>query len=179
MEILIIRGSFKSAILNVLEIPFDFNLSVSPSSKNVYQGESVSFTVSITLISGNSRNIYLSLSNVSSGISYTFNPSSGRPPFTSTLTIHVSENTNPQKYILNVLAKNSVREKYFNIELNVIKKEGSPTSEDFIMEVIFYIIPIVFIVIVSIILLIIFTRKRKEEETRIYEEGEETVFYGD
>ena len=66
---------------------FDFSISVSPSSQTVTPGASASFTVNVGLVSGSAQSITLTLSGTPTGVSGSFNPTSGTPPFTSSLTI--------------------------------------------------------------------------------------------
>lgn len=73
--------------------PFAFSISVSPSSGSTQQGGSVTATVTVTLVSGSTQTVSLSASGLPSGTSVTFNPSSGKPTFTSTITISTSSST--------------------------------------------------------------------------------------
>jgi len=92
----------ESGVTNVLDIqvippptppPFDFNIGISPSSGSVQQGGSISATVTVTLVSGSTQTVSLTTSGLPSGAYATFNPSSGYPTFTSTLTISTSTAT--------------------------------------------------------------------------------------
>jgi len=82
--------------------PFDFTVSVDPTSSSVQQGGSVQTTVTITLQSGSSQTVTLSASGLPSGASAIFNPSSGNPTFTSTLTISAGTSTPTGTYTLAV-----------------------------------------------------------------------------
>jgi len=74
----------------VEEPPFDFSVSVSPSSQTVEQGGYVEYTVTVTLESGSSQTVSLDLSGLPSDVGvHSFSPSSGEPDFTSTLSIGV------------------------------------------------------------------------------------------
>lgn len=67
---------------------FHFDVSVSPGYSSVNAGETTSFSVPVTLTSGTSQSVSLGLSGLPSNVgSYNFSPSSGKPTFTSTLTI--------------------------------------------------------------------------------------------
>jgi len=66
---------------------FDFSLSVSPSQQSVAPGGSTSYTVTVSLVSGAAQSVALSLSGAPSGVSGSFNPTSGTPTFSSTLSV--------------------------------------------------------------------------------------------
>ncbi|MEM2294188.1 MAG: clostripain-related cysteine peptidase [Nitrososphaerota archaeon] len=73
---------------------FDFRVNISPGWATVRPGDSVSFTVSVELRSGSASSeppVVLMLEELQDNtqITYSLSPSSGRPPFTSTLTINV------------------------------------------------------------------------------------------
>jgi uncharacterized membrane protein len=72
---------------------FDFSISAYPSTQSITQGESVSYSVTVNLISDIAQIVSLSLSGLPSGTSYSFSQSSGYPTFTSTLTITTSTST--------------------------------------------------------------------------------------
>lgn len=82
--------------------PFDFSISVSPSSGSTQQGGSVTATVTVTLVSGSTQTVSLSASGLPSGTSVTFNPSSGKPTFTSTVAILTSSSTPTGTYTITI-----------------------------------------------------------------------------
>ena len=88
---------------NSQQQPFDFTVSVDPSSGSVQQRGSVQTTVTITLKSGSSQTVTLSASGLPSGASAIFNPSSGNPTFTSTLTISAGTSTPTGTYALTAI----------------------------------------------------------------------------
>jgi parallel beta-helix repeat protein len=71
----------------------DFTISVIPLSGSKTQGESITTTVSLSPINGFDNTVSLSVSGLPPDASYTFEPSSGRPSFTSTLTISTASTT--------------------------------------------------------------------------------------
>ena len=79
--------------LTVTQPPFDFMVSVDPTSGSVQQGGNVQATVTVTLTSGATQSVSLSASGLPSGATAGFNPSSGNPTFTSTMTISTSAST--------------------------------------------------------------------------------------
>jgi len=67
--------------------PFDYSVSISPSTQTVAMGDKVSFSITVNLVSGSPAATYLTLSGLPSGLGYSFSPQSGTPTFASTLTI--------------------------------------------------------------------------------------------
>ena len=68
--------------------PFDFTISVSPSSVEINQGESATVVITVTKTSGTAKPVTLTLIGLPSGASYSFNPSSVTPTGSSVLTIN-------------------------------------------------------------------------------------------
>jgi len=87
-------------ILNVQS--FDFSISASPSSRTVTRGSSTTYSVTVTLLSGLTQLVSLSVSGLPSGASSSFNPASGYPSFVSTLTISTSVSTPADTYTLTI-----------------------------------------------------------------------------
>jgi hypothetical protein len=84
--------------------PFDFRISVLPSSRMVIVGEIATFTVRVDLVSGSPEQVHLSVSGLPSGTTGSFNPASGTPTFTSTLSIRTSSITPPGQYSITIRA---------------------------------------------------------------------------
>ncbi len=80
----------------------DFTISVSPTSGSVVQGGSAGATVSITSIGGFTNAVGLSASDLPSGATVSFSPSSGTPSFGSTLTISTSSTTPAGTYTVTI-----------------------------------------------------------------------------
>ena|GEM_PF-2726844 len=74
--------------------PFDFNVSVSPSSGSVVQGSWINATVIVTLLSGTPQTVYLYADNCPPAATCSFLPSnSGTPTYSRTLNISTSYST--------------------------------------------------------------------------------------
>ncbi|MDP3765441.1 MAG: hypothetical protein Q8R04_02930 [Nanoarchaeota archaeon] len=73
--------------MNVTYTPFDYSLSVSPSSDSVLQGNNATTTVTVSLVSGNSQNVFLSTAGCPGNASCILNPTSGLPSFVSELKV--------------------------------------------------------------------------------------------
>jgi VCBS repeat-containing protein len=70
--------------------PFDFDISISPDSLALQPAQTQSATVTVNLKSGTAQPVSLTVSGQPSGVVVSLNPTSGTPPFSSTLTIEVS-----------------------------------------------------------------------------------------
>jgi hypothetical protein len=82
---------------------FDFSILVEPSSQTIRQGESATYGVTVKLLSESTQTVSLSLSGHHETMSYSFNPSSGNPTFTSTLIITTGTSTPPGTYTLTII----------------------------------------------------------------------------
>ncbi len=72
---------------------FDFSLSANPSSGTVTQGHSITSTITAALLKGKSKSVVLYTENCPVYTTCSLNPGSGKPTFSSTLTIETSEAT--------------------------------------------------------------------------------------
>jgi hypothetical protein len=99
--------------------PFDFSISVEPSSLTIRQGESATYRVTVTSLSESTQRVSLSLSGYHETMSYSFNPSSGNPTFTSTLTITTSTSTPVGDYTLTITGGDGGKTRTTGITLHV------------------------------------------------------------
>mgnify|MGYP000020468873 CR=1 FL=1 len=115
--------------------PFDFDISASPPSALIVQGESTSFTINVYLVGGVATTVSLSISGLPSGASYTITPNSGAPPFTSTLTIDTSEGVTPGVYTITITGSGGGKTHSTTVKLKIKEKfdfsisASPPTSE--------------------------------------------------
>lgn len=91
------RGNFPKCNLdwipvNVTYTPFDFLVSASPSNDTVLQGNNVTTTVRVALLSGNSQTVNLINSGCPPNASCSFNASTGNPTYTSQFKVQTSYN---------------------------------------------------------------------------------------
>ncbi|MCL4436366.1 MAG: hypothetical protein M1503_02390 [Thaumarchaeota archaeon] len=86
--------------LQVLAQP-DFTVSVTPNVISLNAGTSGTASVTVQSLNGYSGSVILGLSGLPYGAYYSFNPSSGAPSFTSTLTINTGT-ANPGTYALTI-----------------------------------------------------------------------------
>jgi len=84
--------------------PFDYSVSISPSTQTVAMGDKVSFSIIVNLVSGSPAATYLTLSGLPSGLGYSFSPQSGTPTFTSTLTIDAAGATSTGTFSFTITA---------------------------------------------------------------------------
>jgi subtilase family serine protease len=98
-------------LASALSQAFDFRLSNSGSTLNlggisVVQGSSGPITITISLVNGPTQTVSLSCSGAAgalpTGVSCSFNPASGSPSFTSTLTVFTTLSTPTGYYTIKV-----------------------------------------------------------------------------
>ncbi len=122
----------KSLTINVVEVPFDFTISLSPQTVEVKQGEEVSVTVNLELVSGSAKPVSLSLIGLPSTASYSFSPDTVTPKGSSTLTIQTSNLEG--SYSITIRGVGDGVEKTANLQLKVtvekfdFKLSVQPTS---------------------------------------------------
>ncbi|MEM2913955.1 MAG: zinc dependent phospholipase C family protein [Candidatus Bathyarchaeia archaeon] len=83
--------------------PPRFTISISPSSSLAVSGGSSSATITVTLVEGSAETVSLSTLEMPSGFSASFNPNSGSPTFTSTMTVTVPKSTTTGIYRITVV----------------------------------------------------------------------------
>jgi hypothetical protein len=81
---------------------FDFSISASPPSQAITRGASTTYSVNAPLISGLTQLVSLAVSGLPGGASYSFNPQSGYPSFTSALTVSTATSTPAGTYTLTI-----------------------------------------------------------------------------
>ena len=86
----------------VPQAPFDFSISASPTQQNVAPGGTTSYAVTVTPISGSPQNVALSVTGAPNGVSASFNPIFGTPPFTSTLSVTTTPSVAPGSFTLTI-----------------------------------------------------------------------------
>ncbi len=100
--------------------PFDYAMSVSPSSLSIAKGSSAQSTISVDLLSGTApQAIVLSSSGQPSGVTVSFNPSSGNPTFKSTMSISVSSAANAGTYTLTITGSSGAIAKSTTLTLTI------------------------------------------------------------
>jgi hypothetical protein len=111
--------------------PFDFALDATPETESVKAGQTNSFTVSVTLISGTPQPVRLDLSGLPQGLRYSFSFSSGYPAFSSGLTVSSDASVSPGTYTLTIVGEGGGKSHSTTVNLVVAKakeKEASSLS---------------------------------------------------
>ena len=99
---------------------FDFGISASPYKRTIAQGESATYDITVSLTSGVSQLVSLSVIGLPSGTSASFEPNSGYPPFNSKLTVKTSSSTSTGTYKLKIKGTGGGKEHSTDVELEVI-----------------------------------------------------------
>jgi hypothetical protein len=106
---------------------FDFSLS-NGGSKTVTQGQSVSNTVTASLVSGTSQPVSFSTSGMPSGATYSYSQTSCNPSCAITLTIQTYSNTLSGNYPINVTASGGGVTRSTSFTLTVSSPSALPPS---------------------------------------------------
>ena len=115
-----------------VQAPFDFSLSVNPTSGTVTAGDSVTASLTATLVSGTSTAVTFDASGLPSGASASFAPSQCVPTCTSTITIATSSSTPSGTYPITVSAMGGGLTRTTGYTLTV---QPLPPGFDFILAV--------------------------------------------
>ncbi|WP_148681251.1 InlB B-repeat-containing protein [Candidatus Nitrososphaera gargensis] len=101
--------------------PFNYAMSISPSSLSIAKGSSAQTTVSVDLLAGSSAQaVVLSSTGQPSGVAVSFNPSTGNPTFKSTMSISVSSAANAGTYTLTITGTAGALAKSTTLTLTIV-----------------------------------------------------------
>jgi len=103
--------------------PFDFSISASPSTQTVSRGQSATYTVSVTLVSGLVQPVSLSIPALMQGASYSFSRSSGDPPLSSMLVVTTNDYTPSGTYSLTITGTAGGLRRSATVSLTVLAEE--------------------------------------------------------
>ncbi len=106
----------------------DFAISVSPPSQSVLQGQTTSYSVSVTALNGFNSQVSLSVSGLPSGASGVFSSPSGTPNFASTLTVTLPSDVPTGSYTLTVTGSGGGLTHVGNLVLAVNAATATQTS---------------------------------------------------
>jgi streptogramin lyase len=112
-----------------LSIPapsYAFQVTASPNTQTVSQGQTAIYPVTVTLLSGNPSPAALTLLNGPPGSIAQFNPQTANPPFTSTLTITTSNSTPTGTYLMSIRASSAGQNQSAPITLVVQARQQPP-----------------------------------------------------
>lgn len=160
----------------IIEKPpeIDFTFAVSPLERDLPQGESTFFTLTTNRIGSFDQPVTFTASGLPSSATSRFNPVSGVPPFTSTLTIETAVSISPGEYKILIEASGAGKTHSSTITLFIIEKpsEAVPSTStstqpeetsvlsNFLSNST-YIALLSIIVILAIALIIIASRRRR------------------
>jgi len=82
--------------------PFDFTLEATPTTHSLKAGQQVTFTVYVTLVSGDPQPVTLSIPDICCGSTYSFSLTTGSPTFASALKVGIPESLKPGTYRLTI-----------------------------------------------------------------------------
>ena len=121
-------GSFKFQACGVTTP--DFTLSSNPGSQNVIQGNSTTYTETVTPFNGYSNTVNLTVSGCPSGATCTLNPtSSGAPNYPpSTLTVSTTSSTPGGTYTLTITGTDGTLTHTSSVTLTVLVPDFSITA---------------------------------------------------
>lgn len=80
----------------------DFQISVSPTSQSVLQGQPVSYSVNVVALNGFNSEVDLAVSGLPAGANGVFSASSGTPNYASTLTVTLPANGSTGPFTLTI-----------------------------------------------------------------------------
>ena len=106
----------------VVKEPADFSMSVSPTAASAKQGEKVSFNIAVNPVGGFDKVVTLSVAGLPSGATAIFTVPSGKPAFTSTLTVTLSSSVQEGSYSLSIDAAGDVKIHSTRVTLSIERK---------------------------------------------------------
>lgn len=98
----------------------DFQISASPGSQSVQQGQSTSFTVTVGALNGFGSNVTFSVSGVPNGVTATFTPASVTGSGTSTLQVTASSSAARGGYTLTITGTSGSTSHTATVSLSVV-----------------------------------------------------------
>jgi len=104
----------------------DFTIDISPKSASVNRGDAITYSIIINPLEGFDQPVSLSISGLPAGATYEFTPSSGTPPFTSTLRIETSDSTPLGSHTITVTASGGG--KSHSVSADLVVKEAPSFS---------------------------------------------------
>jgi streptogramin lyase len=86
-------------------IPYILQLSASPNIRNINPGQTTTFSVNVTLVSGFPQPVQLSLINAPAGVTAVYSPQTQIPPFSSTLIFTTTNSTPTGTFPMSIKAR--------------------------------------------------------------------------
>ena len=116
-------------------VPFDFSLTITPNAVTINQGQSANYSIKVNLAGGSTVSVTLSLStSPPAGVTYSFNPPTGNPTYTSVLTLGTTGSTPIGTYPMTLSATGGGITKTANLNL-IVSSLPPPATFDFSLTV--------------------------------------------
>jgi hypothetical protein len=106
----------------------DFTVSATPSSHTIQPTQQITFKVTVTGKGDFKSAVDLAVTGLSTGIQARFDPTTGKPDYTSILTLTVTENTIPGTYTLTIYASGGGKTKSTILTLIVEEAPSTPLT---------------------------------------------------
>jgi len=110
--------------------PFDFMVSVNPTSGSVVQGNSIQTTATVTLFGGLTQLVSLTQTGCPPSSTCIFNPTDGYPTYSSTFTITTTSSTPPGTYPILIIGTGDGKSRNTTYTLNVTSNQTNITKPD-------------------------------------------------
>lgn len=137
--------------------PADFSITVSPTSITVKKGETATCFISINGENGFSNSVSLAVTPSITGLTAAFNPPSGNPDYSSTLSLKIDDSLAPGTYPLQITATGGGKTHSTSLTL-IIEEAGMMTRIQSLLGG--YSLPIIALLAIIIIILALKSRKR-------------------
>ncbi|MGB6681840.1 MAG: hypothetical protein WBF08_11040 [Candidatus Bathyarchaeia archaeon] len=122
-------GKTKTATATLtVEEEADFSITASPVNTEIKQGDSTTFMLNINEIGGFDQSVSLTAVGLPSDASPSFSPASGKPVFTSTLTISTTESTPTGSFTVTVDASGGGKTRSATVTLTIKEKPQEATA---------------------------------------------------
>lgn len=108
---------------------FHFSVASSPSYRQVKSGETTSFSIPVTLTSGPSQSVSLSVSGLPSNVgTASLSQTYGNPSFTPTLTINTYSSASPGTYYVTVSGSGGGESQQATVKIEIFSTGSSGTT---------------------------------------------------
>ena len=146
--------------------PFDYSVSISPSSQFAPLGGNTSFVVSVNPISGSPVPVSLTVTGCPADVGCGFTTPSAIPPFTSTLNLDLSNsNDNPGAFTLTIIGTTAGSVQSATATLNIQQAPTTTTPTPVTPGPSYSLILIIALVALVVVLGVLFMRGRGRQAT--------------
>jgi len=164
-------GQAKTASATLItEKTADFLISVAPADRRIRQGESTSLSVIVNNLGQFNDIVTLTMSGLPSGASPSFNPASGKPPFTAALTISTTQSIPVGTYTARIDASGGG--KSHSAEVTIIVEAAAVSPSSFVDSLLAN--PLNLLLIIIVILLAVLILRSSRRGTKVTSQRPET-----